>query len=659
MEPSLKPTTKRPFKHLSSAPTASAAKGPSTSAPSIATTGGGVSKRRPKLPPAPIHLPPGHASFRLLCRSSLVGGVIGKSGAIVRHLQQETGARIRIDEPAAGCEEHVVLVVAPKNPRKRIKVLEEELEVSPAQEALIRVFDRVLEVEAEVGEGANGGACNCRILAATNQIGLVMGKGGKVIRRIRKESKAKVSVLPPEQSPDWASQSDQVIQITGDALAVKKALVSVSRCLQDSTPIDKAQSVHRPVGTLTQGTFPASHGKFPLHTNTLQPSVPVSSIGHDSMNHAMSSGVDRIAVLDQKKMQQEVVFKLLCSNDKVGGVIGKGGSIVKALENETGASINVGSTVAESEERVITISAMENPESRYSPAQKAAVLVFARSVEAGSERGSGACLDKGSSLWARLLIPSNQIGCLMGKGGAIIAEMRKVTGAGIRILGGDHVPKCASRMEEVVQINGLFANVQDGLFHVTGRLRENIILAKPLNGSVSGSYTPTVPAVSTYGRVETMPSGVYSPAGLSNHVDRETNLAYSMDHLVLSGSHDLPTSPNIWPSQMVSNGNSRAPTDVGRGLPPLRDGKELGSGSKSAVVTNTTIEILVPEHGMVSVYGENGNNLSRIRKISGATVIVHEPQPGARERTVVISGTPDQTQAAQSLLQAFVLSGQS
>ncbi|KAK1323873.1 KH domain-containing protein [Acorus calamus] len=640
MEPSLKPTTKRPFKHLSSASTVSAAKCvPSTSAPSIATTGGGVSKRRPKLPPAPIHLSPGHASFRLLCRSSLVGGVIGKSGAIVRHLQQETGARIRIDEPAAGCEEHVVLVVAPKNPRKRIKVLEEELEVSPAQEALIRVFDRVLEVGAEVGEGANGGACNCRILAATSQIGLVMGKGGKVIQRIRKESRAKVSVLPPEQSPDWASQSDQVIQ--------------------DSPPIDKAQSVHRPVGTLTHGTFPASHGKFPLHTNTLQPSVPVSSIGHESMNRAMSSGVNRIAALDQKKMQQEVVYKLLCSNDKVGGVIGKGGSIVKALENETGASINVGSTVAESEERVITISAMENPESRYSPAQKAAVLVFARSVEAGSERGSGTCLDKGASLCARLLIPSNQIGCLMGKGGAIIAEMRKVTGAGIRILGGDHVPKCASRMEEVVQINGLFANVQDGLFHVTGRLRENIVLAKPLNGSGSGSYTPTVPAVSTYGRVETMPSGLYSPADLSNHVDRETNLAYSMDHLVLSGSHHLPTSPNIWPSQMVSNGNSRAPTDVGRGLPPLRDGQELGSGSKSAVVTNTTIEILVPEHGMVSVYGENGNNLSRIRKISGATVIVHEPQPGARERTVVISGTPDQTQAAQSLLQAFVLSGQS
>lgn len=46
-------------------------------------------------------------------------------------------------------------------------------------------------------------------------------------------------------------------------------------------------------------------------------------------------------------------------------------------------------------------------------------------------------------------------------------------------------------------------------------------------------------------------------------------------------------------------------------------------------------------------------------QISGAKVIVHEPQIGTSDRIVVISGTPDQTQAAQSLLQAFILTGPS
>lgn len=53
---------------------------------------------------------------------------------------------------------------------------------------------------------------------------------------------------------------------------------------------------------------------------------------------------------------------------------------------------------------------------------------------------------------AKLLVSSNQIGCLLGKGGSIIAEMRKSTGAYIRILGKDQTPNCASENEEVVQV---------------------------------------------------------------------------------------------------------------------------------------------------------------------------------------------------------------
>ena len=59
---------------------------------------------------------------------------------------------------------------------------------------------------------------------------------------------------------------------------------------------------------------------------------------------------------------------------------------------------------------------------------------------------------KDKTMMVRLLVSSNQIGCLLGKGGAIIAEMRKSSGAHIRILGKDQVPKCALEGEEVVQV---------------------------------------------------------------------------------------------------------------------------------------------------------------------------------------------------------------
>jgi hypothetical protein len=50
------------------------------------------------------------------------------------------------------------------------------------------------------------------------------------------------------------------------------------------------------------------------------------------------------------------------------------------------------------------------------------------------------------------------------------------------------------------------------------------------------------------------------------------------------------------------------------------------------------------------------SSFGNLNQISGAKVRVHDPRPGEREGRVVISGTPDKTLAAQSLLQAFIQS---
>lgn len=56
-----------------------------------------------------------------------------------------------------------------------------------------------------------------------------------------------------------------------------------------------------------------------------------------------------------------------------------------------------------------------------------------------------------SRVSARVLVALNQVGCLLGKGGSIISEMRKVTSTSLWIIG-DQVPKCASENEEVLQV---------------------------------------------------------------------------------------------------------------------------------------------------------------------------------------------------------------
>ncbi|KAK2983174.1 hypothetical protein RJ640_018519 [Escallonia rubra] len=600
----------------------------------------------PPSAPPPLAVPAGHASFRLLCHASRVGGVIGKSGSIIKQLRRDTSARIRIDEPSSShSDDRVITVTASNSVDKTITINDastsDEVEVSAAQEALVRVFERILDVAAE-SDGMSvgpGGVVSCRLLAEISQVGSVIGKGGKVIEKIRKDTGCRVKVLAPDKYAIPGESFEKPQSIEGDILAVKKALVAVSRCIQDCYPVDRTRMItSRPLDAVSRENLPDLYTNLPPPQSSVLQPMPASSFNHASGNNSQLLEADKIPAMDLRPMQHEVVFRILCSTDRVGGVIGKAGTIVRALQNDTGASISVGASVAECNERLITVSAMENLESRYSPAQNAVVRVFNRSIEAGIEKGrhSGS---RGSPFSVRLAVSSNQVGCLLGKGGAIISEMRKLSGTGIRVIGANQIPKCVSENDQVVQITGELANVQDALYNTTSRLRDNLLPSKMLNGAGT--------------RRDYASLGLHSPVDVSHSVNRHTTLTQSMDHLELSHSVDHPL------SQTGAGLNPRNTHDVGRGFTSVKGGHELSSGNRSVVVTNTTVEIAVPENVMGSVYGENGSSLTRLRQISGAKVVIHEPRPGTSDRIVVISGNPDETQAAQSLLQAFILTGSS
>ncbi|KDO81361.1 hypothetical protein CISIN_1g0457662mg, partial [Citrus sinensis] len=65
---------------------------------------------------------------------------------------------------------------------------------------------------------------------------------------------------------------------------------------------------------------------------------------------------------------------------------------------------------------------------------------------------------------------------------------------------------------------------------------------------------------------------------------------------------------------------------------------------------------VVPRSLVPIIQGEDGACLKQIRQISDAKITITDPKPGATETVIIISGTPEQTHAAQSLIQAFVMS---
>lgn len=89
----------------------------------------------------------------------------------------------------------------------------EAVEVSNAQEALLKVFDRILDVAAET-EGIEVGdrVVSCRLVADAAQAGSVIGKGGKVVEKIRKDTGCKIRVFT-DNLPACTSSSDEVIEV--------------------------------------------------------------------------------------------------------------------------------------------------------------------------------------------------------------------------------------------------------------------------------------------------------------------------------------------------------------------------------------------------------------------------------------------------------------
>lgn len=61
-------------------------------------------------------------------------------------------------------------------------------------------------------------------------------------------------------------------------------------------------------------------------------------------------------------------------------------------------------------------------------------------------------LAENHQLTTRLVVPSNKVGCILGEGGKVITEMRRRTGAEIRVYSKADKPKYLSFDEELVQV---------------------------------------------------------------------------------------------------------------------------------------------------------------------------------------------------------------
>jgi len=340
-------------------------------------------------------------------------------------------------------------------------------------------------------------------------------------------------------------------------------------------------------------------------------------------------------------------IKLLIQNNFVGNVIGKSGSSIKQIREESGASIIIAEAALVTNDREFTITGT------LQATEKALTLIHQKLVSQSSflqlqnnKRNRGVKSEENNEnkengdsedstilvvdsasptkdLSLKLVIPNEQIGCIIGKAGNVIKQIREDSKARIEIPGEDR-----TRWARLVTISGESQSVLNALILICHKL-----LANPVRHSLN-SFIFTPPFIH--------PSLVYSGASpIPSYSQSKNTAARIHSQLPLSNSQQIPNQHHHHHHHHQQQKEYNSSYAGFGGLPP---------SSSIAAMTPTSTTITVPNNVMARVIGKGGASINEIRKVSGCRIEISDHQSGSNDRIVSFHGTPNAVEMAHFLV---------
>ncbi|XP_039925522.1 poly(rC)-binding protein 3 isoform X13 [Hirundo rustica] len=314
----------------------------------------------------------------------------------------------------------------------------------PSQESLWSSRPSHREMESKVSEGGLNVTLTIRLLMHGKEVGSIIGKKGETVKKMREESGARINISE-------GNCPERIVTITGPTDAIFKAFAMIAYKFEEDI------------------------------TNSMSNSTATS--------------------------KPPVTLRLVVPASQCGSLIGKGGSKIKEIRESTGAQVQVaGDMLPNSTERAVTISgtpdaiiqcvkqicvvmlevqsvtkraytiqgqyaiphpdltklhqlAMQQtpftPLGQTTPAFPGEKLPLHSSEEAQNLMGQSSGLDASPPASTHeLTIPNDLIGCIIGRQGTKINEIRQMSGAQIKIANATE-----GSSERQITITGTPANI--------------------------------------------------------------------------------------------------------------------------------------------------------------------------------------------------------
>lgn len=359
-----------------------------------------------------------HITVRLIMQGKEVGSIIGKKGEIVKRFREESGAKINISD--GSCPERVVTVTGSTSSLLRAFAL-----ITKKFEEFHELQNNHAAVAANPASPAptSPAPITFRLIVPASQCGSLIGKGGCKIKEIRELSGASIQVA----SDMLPNSTERAVTITGTAEAITQAVYQMSLVMMESPP-KGATIPYRPKPQVAPPLLLAGGQAYTIHGNYAVPtpevSVPVSL--HGGLIDSIPGSLFKQAALPPHHLLQPTlpadIGSKLSASQGLAGLTSLG---LGALGSASPGGLNPAALAALAGSQLRSTTAPRNPQPPTT---------------------------QPSSQTQEMTVPNDLIGCIIGKGGTKIFEIRQISGAMIRISNAEE--REANSTDRTITISG-------------------------------------------------------------------------------------------------------------------------------------------------------------------------------------------------------------